>query len=111
MKGCNVYLASKTVCHKPYRDLQLLLVPTNYSKNLSIDLMIGLPLFADWKSDNYNLILVIINHLIKIIHYKLVKVIINALGLAKVIINVLMQYHSLLNLIISDHRTIFMFKF
>lgn len=34
----------------------------------------------------YNLILIIINQLIKIVYYKLVKIIIDALKLAKVII-------------------------
>ena len=29
VKGCNVCLASKAVCHKPYGDLQLLPVPTH----------------------------------------------------------------------------------
>ena len=29
VKGCNVCLASKTVCHKPYSDLQLLPVLTH----------------------------------------------------------------------------------
>ena len=28
VRGCNVCLTSKTVCHKPYRDLQSLPVPT-----------------------------------------------------------------------------------
>ncbi len=28
VKGCDVFLASKAVCHKPYGDLQLLFVPT-----------------------------------------------------------------------------------
>ena len=29
VRGCDVYLASKAVCHKPYGDLQSLLVPTH----------------------------------------------------------------------------------
>ncbi len=29
VKGCNVCLASKAVCHKPYGDFQSLLVPTH----------------------------------------------------------------------------------
>ncbi len=29
VKDCNVYLTSKAVCHKPYRDLQLLPIFTN----------------------------------------------------------------------------------
>lgn len=29
VKGCDIYLASKSVRYKPYSDLQLLLVPTH----------------------------------------------------------------------------------
>ena len=38
----------------------------------------------DWKSDSYDSILVIVNRPIKMIYYKLIKVIIDALGLAEV---------------------------
>ena len=53
-----------------------------------MDFVTGLPLSTDWKSNSYNLILVIDNRLIKIVHYKLVKVTINAPGLAEVILDV-----------------------
>ena len=59
--GCDVCLASKTVRHKPYEDLQFLVVPTNQWKNHSMDFVTGLPLSADWKDDSYDLILIIIN--------------------------------------------------
>ncbi len=42
IKGCDVCLASKAVRHKPYGDLQSLLVPTHHCKDLSIDWLIGL---------------------------------------------------------------------
>ena len=48
----------------------------------------GLPLSADWKDDSYDSILVIVNRLAKMVHYKLVKVIIDTLRLVEVIINV-----------------------
>ena len=50
VQGCDVYLASKAVRHKPYGDLQSLLVPTHRWKNLSIDFVTGLPLSADGKA-------------------------------------------------------------
>ena len=99
---CNIYLASQTVCYKLYRDLQSLLVPTHCWKNLSIDFVTGLLLFADWKSDSYNTILVVINCLTKMVYYKLVKVIINTPRLANIIIEVMVQHHSLFDSIISD---------
>ena len=73
--------------------------------------MTGLPLSTDWKSDNYDSIFVIVNWLTKMVHYKPVKVTIDALGPAKVILDVLIQHHSLLDSIISDQRAIFTSKF
>ena len=48
----------------------------------------GLLILTDWKGDSYNLILVIVDWLTKMVHYKSVKVTIDAPGLAKVIIDV-----------------------
>lgn len=36
------------------------------------------------------------------VHYKLVKIIINALELAKIILNMVVQYHGLHNLMVSN---------
>ena len=44
-------------------------------------------------------------------HYKLVKVILNAPGLLEVIINIVVQHYGLLNFIISNCRENFIFKF
>ena len=44
-------------------------------------------------------------------HYKLVKININALRLAKVIIDIIVEYHNLPDSIISDRRAIFISKF
>ena len=43
--------------------------------------------------------------------YKLVKIIINALGLAKVIINVVVRYYGLSELIVINYRLLFISKF
>ena len=83
MKGYNMCLASKAVCHKPYSDLQLLPLPTHQWKNFSINFVTNLPVSIDWKEDSYNSILVIIDWLIKMILYKLVKIIVMHLGLQK----------------------------
>lgn len=55
-----------------------------------MDFVTSLPVSTDWKSDNYNSILVIINCLTKIVHYKLDKAIIHAPSFTKVIINMVM---------------------
>ncbi len=47
VKSCDVCLASKAVCHKPYGDLQLLPVPTYRWKNLSMEFVTSLPISTD----------------------------------------------------------------
>ena len=111
VRGCDVCLASKTVCHKPYGNLQSLPVPTHRWKNLSIEFVTGLPLSVDWKGNNYDLVLVIVDRLTKTVHYELVKITIEAAGLAEVIIDVVIWHHGLLNSIINDRGAIFTSKF
>ena len=111
VRGCDVCLASKAVRHKPYRDLQSLPIPTHRWKDLLIDFVTGLPLSADWKSDSYDSILVIVNRLTKMVHYEPVKVTIDASRPAEVIIDVVVRHHSLPNSIISDWGAIFTSKF
>ena len=50
VRGCDVCLASKTVKHKPYGDLQALPAPIHQWKNLSMDFVTGLLISTDWKS-------------------------------------------------------------
>ena len=45
------------------------------------------------------------------VHYKPVKITLNALGLAKVIINVIVRHHGLLDLIVTDQGSLFTSKF
>ena len=52
-----------------------------------MDFMTSLPLSADWKGDRYDLMLVIVDRLTKMVHYELVKVTIDAPGLAEVILD------------------------
>ena len=82
VKGCDIWLASKIVRHKPYGDLQFLSVPTHCWKYLLIDFVTGLPISTMWKENSNNSILVIVNWLTKIVYYKPVKVIIDAPSLA-----------------------------
>ena len=53
-----------------------------------MDFVMGLPISTDWKRENYVTILVIVDWLTKMMHYELVKVIINILKLATVILDV-----------------------
>ena len=71
----------------------------------------GLPILTDWKGDNYDSILVIIDWLIKMVHYEPVKVTIDVPGLAEVIIDVVVRHHGLPNSIVTDRRSLFTSKF
>ena len=53
-----------------------------------MDFVTGLSISTNWKGDSYNSILVIVNQLIKIVHYEPVKVTIDAPGLGEVILDV-----------------------
>ena len=44
---------------------------------------------TNWKDESYDFIIVILDQLIKIVSYKLIKVLINASKLTKVIFNIL----------------------
>lgn len=73
-----------------------------HGKNLSMDFVTGFSLSIEWKRDNYDSILVIINSLTKIVYYKPVKTTINVVRLAKVIIDVVIRHHSLPKWIVSN---------
>ena len=71
----------------------------------------GLPISTDWKGDSYDSILVIVDQLTKMVHYKPVKVIIDASGLAEVIINMMVRHHGLLDSIVTNRGSLFTSKF
>ncbi len=111
VKGCDICLASKAVRHKSCGDLQLLLVPTYCWKDLSMEFMTGLPILTNWKSESNDLIFVIVDRLTIMVHYKPVKVTIDAPDLAEIIINVVVRHHGLPNSIVSDRGSVFTSKF
>ena len=67
-----------------------------------MDFVTSLPISANWKDDSYYSILVIVNQLTKMVHYELVKVTIDASGLAEVIINVVVHHQGIPESIIID---------
>ena len=67
-----------------------------------MDFVTGIPILTDWKRDNYDSILVIVNWLTKMVYYKPVKVTIDVSGLVKVSINVVVKYHNLPDLIVTN---------
>ena len=76
-----------------------------------MDFVTGLPISTNWKEDSYDSILVIVDRLTKMVHYKPVKITINTPGLTKVIINVVVRHHGLSNLIVTDRGFLFTSKF
>ena len=76
-----------------------------------MDFVTGLSISTDWKGDSYNSILVIIDRLMKMVHYEPIKVTIDALRLAKVILDMVVWHHGLSNSIASDRGSLFISKF
>ncbi len=76
-----------------------------------MDFVTGLPISADWKGDSYDLILVIVDRLTKMVHYVPVKVTIDAPSLAEVIINVVVRHHGVPESIVTDRSSLFTSKF
>ena len=76
-----------------------------------MDFVIGLPISANWKSDSYNSILIIVDQLTKIVYYVLVKITINILDLAKVIINMVIYHHGVVESIVTNRDLFFTSKF
>ncbi len=76
-----------------------------------MDFVTGLPISADWKSDSYDSILVIVERLTKMVYYEPYKVTIDALGLAKVIIDVVVHHHRVPESIVTDQGSLFTYKF
>lgn len=84
---------------------------TQFWKNLSIDFVTGVSLSVKCKDKNYDLILVMINFLTKMIDYKPVKTIINAAGFVKVIIDIEVRHYGLLESIVSNRGSFFTSNF
>ena len=76
-----------------------------------MDFLIVLPQSADCRDDSYNLILVIVNRLTKMVYYEHVQTTITILALAKVIFNIIFRYYGLPNPITSNYGSVFTFKF
>ncbi len=109
--SCKSIPSRSSLRHKPYDNLQSLPVPTHQWKNLSIDFVIGLPVSTNWKGKTYDSILVIVDRLIKMVHYELVKVTIDAPALVEVIIEAVVRHHGLPDSIVSDWGSVFTSKF
>lgn len=110
IKKYNMYLASKLIRHKAQNNLQFFFVLTHQWKDLFIDFVTKPPVLTNWKGKIYGLMLVIINKLIRMIYYKLVKITINNPGIIEVIFLVVLQYDGFLDSIVSNCGSVFSLK-
>ena len=72
--------------------------------------MIGSAISTIWKGDSYNSILIIINRLTKIVHYKLIKINIYVSRLLEIIIDIIVKHHGFLDLIMINKSFLFTLK-
>ena len=70
----------------------------------------GFASFDGLEGSNYDSILVIVNRLTKMVHYKPMKITIDASGFAEVIINMVVRHHGLPDLIVTNKRLLFISK-
>lgn len=68
-------------------------------------------LSTNWKKNNYNTILIIINQLTKIVYYKQVQTTIKVAGLVEIIINMVVRYYGLFKSIVQDLDLLIILKF
>lgn len=111
VKECDVFLTSKAAKHKPYGNFLSLPILSYQWKYLLIDFVTGLSISINWKNMAYGLILMIVDCLIKMVHQKPVKDLIDAIAVTKVIIDIVVRYHGLPAFIVSDWRPTFTSKF
>ena len=76
-----------------------------------INFLTGLPILTNVKRDNYDSILVIVDRLIKMVHYKPVKITINIPGFVEMIIDVVVRHHSLPDSIVINRGSFFTLNF
>lgn len=67
-----------------------------------MDFVIGLPMSKDWKGTSYDSILVIVDRLTNMVHYKAVQKDLTAEGLADVIIGCVMRHHGVPDSLVTD---------
>ena len=67
-----------------------------------MDFVTGLPVSINWKGDSYDSILVIVDWFTKMVHYKPVKITLDAPRFAEVIIDMVVRHHGLLDSIVTD---------
>ena len=76
-----------------------------------MDFVTSLPILINCKGDSYDLIFVIIDWLMKMVHYKPVKITFNTLRLTEILIDVVIYFNGLLDLIFTNRNLLFILNF
>ena len=108
---CVVCKRNKTSKHKSFEKLQTLFILEFKWLNLTMNLVMNLSINRNWNKIKYNSILMIIDRLIKMIHYILIIKIINVENLTEVFIKKIVWLHNLFLFIIIDRELLFISNF
>ena len=108
LANCDTCARIKPVRHSPYGLLKPMQVPVNRWNSVSMDFITGLP-----KSglQQHDAILVIVDHLTKMVHYIPTNETVTSEGVARLYFDNIFQLHSLTDSIVSDRGTQFTSSF
>lgn len=72
-----------------------------------MNFMLDLLILKNKNNDNYNLILASFKYLLKVVYYKLVKIMIDAFGIENIILNIVIKQNNFSNSIIYNRNVLF----
>jgi len=100
LQNCDIWTRIKHTYHAPYGLLKPLRVPFRKWLSISLDLITELSI-----SQGFDALLVVVDHLSKIVHYISTTTDINSKGIAHLFLDNMFHLHSLSDSIVSDCRT------
>ena len=110
-KTCAVCKRSKTSKHKSFKKLQTLFIFKYKWLNLTMNSVTSFSINRDWNEIKYDLILMMIDRLTKMIHYISIIKIINAENLTKIFIKKVVQLHDFFLFVTIDKKSLFILSF
>ncbi len=107
---CDICQRVKMKCHLSYNKLRSLFQLTDSWKEITMNFITDLS-SSKWKEVMYDLILVIVNHYIKMMHYLSIKKTLTVIKLAKLFFEKIALKYEILNDIIIDKNSLFISAF
>ena len=111
---CEIYVVckrSKTSRHKSFEKLQTLFILEFKWSNLTMNFVICFSINRDWNEVEYDLILIMVDRLTKMIHYISIIKIISVENLTEIFIKKVVRLHDLFLFIIIDKELLFILSF